>query len=241
MKVKNKLLNFDGYYIFQDNDYFLFSLDSVLLANFVNIKLSTKKIIDFCSGNAAVPMLLSFRTKVKIDGVEIQKYIYDIGVESIKINKLDNQISLFNYDVRKVCDLFETNTYDIVTCNPPYFKYVESNYMNKSIGKSIARHEIMLNLEDVIRNGAYLLKENGSLVLVHRTERLTEIIDIMRKYKIEPKRIRLVYPFINKEANMVLIDGVKGGKNGLKIEKPLIIYDKVNVYSKEVLKMYGSE
>lgn len=241
MKVKNKLLNFDDYYIFQDDDYFLFSLDSVLLANFVNIKLSTKKIIDFCCGNAAIPMLISLRTKVKIEGVEIQKYIYDMGVESVKINRLSDQINLFNYDVKNVADIFTAESYDIVTCNPPYFKYNENNLMNKNKGKSIARHEIMLKLEDVIRSGAYLLKQNGSLVLVHRPERLIEIIDLMRKYKIEPKRIRLVYPFADKDANMVLIDGVKGGKGGIKMEKPLIIYDKVNVYSKEVLKMYGSE
>lgn len=239
MIVRNRLLNFGDNIIYQDDDYFLFSLDSMLLANFVNIRLTDKKIIDLCSGNAPVPMLLSFRTKARIFGVELQNNIYKMGLDSVTQNGMDKQISLINDDVNNVENLFESGSFDVVTCNPPYFKYKEDSLINVNEGKAIARHEITLKLEEVIRNASYLLKNNGTFAIVHRPERLMEIIKFMQKYNIEPKRLRMVYPKENKDANIILVEGVKNGRSGLKIEKPLIIYDNNNRYVVEVRKMFG--
>lgn len=239
MIVRNRLLNFGDNIIYQDDDYFLFSLDSMLLANFVNIRLTDKKIIDLCSGNAPIPMLLSFRTKARIFGVELQENIYKMGLDSVIQNGMDKQISLINDDVNNVENLFESGSFDVVTCNPPYFKFKEDSLINVNEGKAIARHEITLKLEEVIRNASYLLKNNGTFAIVHRPERLMEIIKFMQKYNIEPKRLRMVYPKENKDANIILVEGVKNGRSGLKIEKPLIIYDNNNRYVVEVRKMFG--
>lgn len=239
MKVRNRLLNFGDNIIYQDNDYFLFSLDSMLLANFVSIRLTDKKIIDLCSGNAPVPMLMSFRTKARIFGVELQKYIYDMGMDSIIENNMDKQITFINEDVNNLSNIFDSESFDIVTCNPPYFKYKKDGLVNINEGKAIARHEVSLKLEDVITKASYLLKNNGTFALVHRPERLIEIINLMQKYNIEPKKLRMVYPKEGKDANIILIEGVKNGKSGLKIEKPLVVYDQNNNYVDEVKLMFG--
>ena len=239
MRVKNRLLNFGDNIIYQDKDCFLFSLDSMLLANFVTIRLSDKKIIDLCSGNAPIPMLLTFRTKARIFGVELQEYIYKMGVDSIIQNKMDKQISLVNDDINNIDKYFERESFDIVTCNPPYFKYKNDSLVNLNDRKTIARHEVALKLEDVIINAKYLLKNGGIFAMIHRPERLVEIINIMQNNGIEPKRLRLVYPKTEKNANMILIEGINNGKSGLKIEKPLIIYDDNNKYFDEVRKMFG--
>ncbi len=239
MRVKNRLLNFGDNIIYQDKDCFLFSLDSMLLANFVTIRLSDKKIIDLCSGNAPIPMLLTFRTKARIFGVELQNYIYKMGLDSIIQNKMDKQISLVNDDINNIDKYFERESFDIVTCNPPYFKYKNDSLVNLNDRKTIARHEVALKLEDVIINAKYLLKNGGIFAMIHRPERLVEIINIMQKNAIEPKRLRLVYPKTEKNANMILIEGINNGKSGLKIEPPLIIYDDNNKYVDEVRKMFG--
>ena len=241
MKVKNRLLNYGDLIIFQDDDYFLFSLDSVLLANFVTIKLTDKKIIDFCTGNAPVPMLMSFRTKARLFGVEIQKYIYNLAVDSVNENKLNNRIELINADVKKINEIFDSETFDIVTCNPPYFKYNSDSLVNDNIGKSLARHEVEIKLEDIMCQAKYLLKNGGTFALVHRPERLIEIINLMQKYNIEPKRLQLIYPKKNRPANMLLLEGVKNGKGGLKIEKPLIVHDENGNYVPEIKIMFGSD
>ena len=241
MEVKNRLLNFDNKIIYQNNDWFLFSLDSVLLANFVTIKLSDKKIIDFCTGNAPIPMLMSFRTKARIFGVELQKEVYDLGIESIKENNMDAQIELFNADVKRISDLFSSESVDIVTCNPPYFKYQDNSLVNENDIKSIARHEVMLTLEDVIISAKYILKNGGTFAMVHRPDRMIEIINLMQKYGFEPKKIRFVYPKIDKEANILLIEATKNGKNGLKIMNPLYTHNDDGSYTTEVKKMFGDD
>ena len=241
MKVRNRLLNFGDNIIYQDDDYFLFSLDSMLLANFVSVRLTDKKIIDLCSGNAPVPMLLSFRTKARIFGVELQKYIFDMGYDSIRENGMDKQITFVNEDVNNVNNIFDRESFDIVTCNPPYFKFKSDSLVNENMGKAIARHEVNLKLEDVIINANYLLKNNGTFALVHRPDRLIEIINLMQKYNIEPKRLRMVYPKEGKNANIILIEGVKNGKSGLKIEKPLVVYDNNSRYVTEVRNMFGGD
>ena len=239
MKVKNRLLNFSDNIIYQNDDYFAFSLDSVLLANFVTIKLSDKKIIDFCCGNAPIPMLMSFRTKARIFGVELQKEIYSMGYDSIIENKMDSQIELINDDVKNISSYFDAESMDVVTCNPPYFKYQDDNLVNENNVKTIARHEVMLNLEDVIKNSKYILKNGGTFAMVHRPDRLIEIINLMQKYGIEPKKIRLVYPKIGKDANILLIEGIKNGKPGLKILNPLYVHNEDGSYVDEIRKMFG--
>lgn len=241
MRVKNRLLNFHDMIIYQDNDYFLFSLDSVLLANFVTLKLTDKKIIDLCSGNGPVPMLMSFRTKARIFGVEIQKYIYDLAVDSIKENGLDKQIEMINEDVNNLKDVYQDSYFDVVTCNPPYFKYQEDSLINDNEGKSIARHEVLVTLEKIISISSYLLKSGGTFSMVHRPERLIEIINLMQKYNIEPKKMQLVYPKEGKNANMLLIEGIKNGKSGLKVMAPLIVYDANGNYNQVVKNMFGSD
>lgn len=239
MKVKNRLLNFSDKIIYQNDDYFAFSLDSVLLANFVTIKLSDKKIIDFCTGNAPIPMLMSFRTKARIFGVELQNEIYSMGVQSVVENKMDNQIELFNMDVKCLDTKFGAESVDIVTCNPPYFKYKEDSLVNNNDIKTIARHEVKLDLDDVLKSAKYVLKNGGTFAMVHRPDRMIEIINLMQKYDIEPKKIRLVYPKIGKEANILLIEGIKNGKSGIKILSPLFTHNNDGSYVDEIRKMFG--
>ena len=215
----NDLVYFKDIKIVQNKDYFNFSLDSVLLPNFVEITKKTSKILDMCTGNAPIPLILSTKT--------------------IKINKLENQIKLINDNIKNLKKFFNTETFDIITCNPPYFKKKDGSIINENKVKSIARHEIEMELEDVMIISKALLKNEGSLVLVHRTERLIEIIELMKKHNIEPKRMRLIYPKVNTESNLVLIDGRKNGKDGLKILPPLYIHNEDNSYTKEVLEMFG--
>ena len=187
MKQKNRLLDFDMV-IYQDNDYFKFSLDSVLLVNFVTLNLKCKRIMDLASGNAPIPMLLTYRTKAHIYGVEIQKEVYNLGRISINENKMTDQITLINDDINNLPNTFESDTFDVITCNPPYFKYKEGSLINQNENKMIARHEVCTNLEEVIKISSYILKTNGTMALVHRPERLMDILFLMRKYNIEPKK-----------------------------------------------------
>jgi tRNA1(Val) A37 N6-methylase TrmN6 len=239
MKIKHRLLNFSTNIIYQDDEYFAFSLDSVLLSNFVTIKLSDKTIVDFCTGNAPIPMLMSFRTKARIFGVELQKEVYDLGYDSVIENKMNNQIELINGDVRNISKYFDAEYVSVVTCNPPYFKYKEDSLVNVNDIKSIARHEVMLNLEDVMSSAKYVLKNGGTFAMVHRPERMIEIINLMQKYNIEPKKIRLVYPKVGKEANILLIEGIKNGKTGLKVLSPLFTHNDDGSYVLEIKEMFG--
>lgn len=241
MRVRNRLLNFGDNIIYQDDEAFLFSLDSVLLANFVSIRMTDKNIIDLCTGNAPIPMLLSFKTKANILGVELQKYIYDMGVLSVNENGMDKQIKLINANISDLCNDEYLESFDIVTCNPPYFKYKEGSLINQNENKMIARHEVCTNLEEVIKISSYILKTNGTMALVHRPERLMDILFLMRKYNIEPKKMRFVYSKEKRDANMVLVEGSKNGKAGLKMLAPLIVYDNNGEYTEEVRKMFGSD
>ena len=235
----NDLVYFKNIKIVQNKDYFNFSLDSILLPNFVEITRKTKKILDMCTGNAPIPLILSTKTDAKIYGVELQKEVYDLAKETIKINNLDNQIELINDNIKNLKKIFDTETFDIITCNPPYSKKKDDSIINENKVKSIARHEIEMELEDVMIISKALLKNEGSLVLVHRTDRLIEIIELMKKHNIEPKRMRLIYPKVNMESNLVLIEGRKNGKEGLKILPPLYIHNDDSSYTSEVLEMFG--
>lgn len=238
MEVINELLNYDGLKIVQNSDWFSFSLDSVLLADFVKIK-KNQRIIDFCTGNAPIPLFLSTKTTEKIVGVELQKEVYELALKSVRLNNLDKQIEIINADVNKLFSVYETDTFDLITCNPPYFKVSEASNLNDNQIKSIARHEIKISLEDIFKIAKKLLKNNGKIALVHRTERLVDIIALMRENNIEPKRIRFIYPFINSESNLVLIEGSKNGSVGLKVEHNLIIHKNDGSYTKEVEQIFN--
>ena len=240
MKVKNSLLNFNKV-IYQDDDWFKLSMDSVLLANFVTINMGVKNIIDFACGNAPIPMLLTYRTNAMIYGVEYQKCIYELGVESIKDNGLEDKIKLINGDVRNIRDIFNSEFFDIVTCNPPYFKKSDSSHLNDNEVKAIARHEINLNLEDVVKSASYVLKNRGVFAMVHRTERMIEIIEVMKKYRLEPKRIQFIYPKKGKNSDLFLIEGVKNGNVGLKMLSPIVLHEEGNdEYTDEIKKLFGN-
>lgn len=239
MIVRNSLLNYENKYIFQDTKYFKMSLDSVLLANFVSINLRDKSILDIATGNAPIPMLLTFRTKAKIYGVELQKEVFCLGKISVKENNMQSQISLINDDAKNVVNYFDSDYFDVITCNPPYFKTDNPLYENDNYIKSLARHEKTLMLEDIFVIAKKVLKNNGRIAIVHKSERFMEILLIMKKYNIEPKKIRFVYPKLNKNSDLILIEGVKNGKPGLKVLSPLFIYDDDGNYTEEVKFMFG--
>lgn len=241
MIVKNRLLNYKNAFIYQDTDYFKMSIDSLLLSNFVTINKSDKNILDIATGNAPIPMLLTYRTKAHIYGVEIQSEMYNLGRISINENKMKDQITLIKDDANNLTNIFDSDSFDVITCNPPYFNTSNKLYKNKNSIKSLARHEESLSLDDVFRLSRILLKNNGRIAIVHRSERLIEIINIMKKYNIEPKKIRFIYSDIKKNSNLILIEGTKNGKTGLKVLNPLYIYKEKNVYSDEVKDMFGDE
>ena len=227
----NYLLGYENLRICQNDTMFKFSLDSVLLPNFVTLSNKKGKILDIGCGNAVIPIILTTKTNNMIDAVEIQKDVFELGKKSIEINKLDEQINLYNEDIKDFANNLESDQYDTITCNPPFFKSMKEN---DSDYKTIARHEKSLNLEDIMKIAKKLLKNNGNIAIVHRTERLIDIIDIMKKNNIEPKKIQFVYPKKNKPSNILLIEGTKNGKAGVKILEPLYIYENDN-YSKQLL------
>ena len=239
MEVVNDLLNYDNIKIVQNSDWFSFSLDSVLLANFVHVN-NKMRIMDFCCGNAPIPLILSTKTNSKITGVEIQKEVFSLAIKSVRLNNKEKQIEIINEDVKNLHNIYETDSFDLITCNPPYFKYQESSNINNNNTKALARHELSLTLEDVFKTAKKILKNNGKLAMVHRTERLIDIICLMRKYNLEPKRIRFIQPFSNSNSNLVLIEASKNGNAGLKIESNLIVHDENNNYTEEVLEIFNN-
>lgn len=238
MKVINDLLNYSDLKIVQDDDYFNFSLDSVLLPNFVKINSRAKNILDLGTGNAPIPMILSTMTNANIYGIELQKEIFDMAKESLKINKLEDKITLINDNMKNLDKYFPVNYFDVIVSNPPYFRLNEMSNVNETIQKTIARHEKEITLEEIVQIAKKFLNNNGTFAMVHRTDRLIEIIEEFRKNNIEPKRIQLIYPKDNTESNMVLIEGRKNGNIGLKILPPLIAHKQNGEYSEEVKKIF---
>lgn len=216
----NDLLNYD-LKIYQNEDAFKFSIDSVLLAEFVDINLRTKNIIDFCSGNAPIPMILSTKFDKNIVGVEIQKNIFELGDKSIKLNKINN-INYLNMDIKNVADYFDYK-FDIITCNPPYFKYNNDSVINVNEEKAIARHEISITLEDIVSCASKILRDSGSIYLVHRPERLVEILDLFKKYHFGLRKLEFVYDNISSNSCFLLIEAKYKCKDDLKVLKPLYI------------------
>ena len=238
MKVKNYLLGYSDMYIMQDTEMFNFSLDSVLLPNFVTLNKKIKKILDIGCGNAPIPLILSTKTDASIIGVEIQEKSYELAKKSVEINKLEDRIEIFNADINDFYMNIESDTFDVITCNPPFFQVTDESKFNKNDYKTIARHEVKLNLDDIFKIARKLLKNNGNIAIVHRPERLLDIIDTMRKYNIEPKRIQFVYPKKDREANILLVEGTKNGNKGIKIEPPIYSHNDNGEYTEQVKKYF---
>ncbi len=238
METINDLVCYDNLKIYQNDNWFKFSLESVLLPNFVKINLRYKKIIDLCTGNAPIPLILSTRTKAKIIGVEYQKDVYELAKKTISINELDNQIEIINADVKKIKDLYSPDSFDLVTVNPPYFKSSEISVKNDDIHKTIARHEVTIKLEDIILNSSYLLKNGGHFAMVHRTERFFEVMDLLNKYRLSPKRIKFIYPKINEKSNLFMVECIKNGQKEVIFESPLYVHNDDGTYRKEILNIF---
>ncbi|WP_078543218.1 tRNA1(Val) (adenine(37)-N6)-methyltransferase [Litchfieldia alkalitelluris] len=228
--------------IIQSPSVFAFSLDTVLLAKFAYVPIQKGKIIDLCTGNGVIPLLLSLRTRSEITGIEIQEKIYGMAKRSIEYNQLDEQIKIVHGDIKDMPSIYGHGKFDIVTCNPPYFQTPGKEEINKNEHFAIARHEIFCTLEDVIRVSSQLVKQGGKVALVHRPGRLLDILTLMRQYRIEPKRLQFVYPKQGKEANTLLIEGIKDGNPDLKILPPLIVYNQQNEYTNELNEiLYGGK
>jgi tRNA1Val (adenine37-N6)-methyltransferase len=228
----------NGYYIIQDPEKFCFGMDAVLLSGFSRIK-KGETVFDMCTGTGIIPVLLSAKTQGKnFIGMEIQEECAEMAQRSIAYNHLENRVQVIQGDIREAAQTFGAASFHVVTCNPPYM-IGEHGLQNTYMPKAIARHEILCTLEDVVSQAARLLTDNGRFYMVHRPFRLTEIMTVLTKYKLEPKRMQLVYPYIDREPNMVLIEARKGGNPRITVERPLIVYERPGIYTRDILDIYG--
>ena len=218
MKEINDLYDY-GYKIVQNSDYFKFSLDSMLLANFVGINMADSKLLDFCTGNCPVPIILSNSIK-NIVAFEVQKEIYELGDESLKLNNINN-VRLINDDIKNIGNYYNDGYFDIITCNPPYFKVIDSSKINDNSVKAIARHEILIKLEDIVALAYKYLRDKGKLYMVYRPDRLMELLKLFDKYKFGVKKLQCCYNNSDSLSSMILIEAMKNGQDDLKILAPL--------------------
>ena len=237
MEVLNDILGYKNRKIFQDTDCFSFSLDSIMLANFATIRLKDKKIVDLGCGNGVIPLIMSLRCNKKIIGVELQSKLADMAKRSVDYNGLNDVIEIINTNMKDYVSDETFESFDLITCNPPYFKVNDKNFFNDNIEKVIARHEVEITLSELMFIVKKLLKNNGNFAIVHRTDRLMEILSEFRKNNIEPKRVRFVHEKRNKESTLVLIEGQKNGKVGLKVENPFILYNEDGSETEEYKKL----
>ncbi len=233
-------LQLDNLLLIQKKQGFRFGVDAVLLSNFANVK-NRHRVVDLCTGTGIVPFLIYGKYKPKeIIGVEIQEDMVEMANRSSKYNEVEDIVKFINADLKDTSFLKSLGTFDVLTVNPPY-KLNNSGILNPDDKLAIARHEILCNLEDVIRASRRLLKDNGRMYIVHRPERLIDIFELMRKYKIEPKRVQMIHPKVNKAPNIVLVEGQRDGGAYLKWEAPLYVYNEDGTYTKEINKIYGRE
>ena len=219
----NDLFDYVPLKIYQNKKYFKFSLDSILLAEYVKNPSNAKSILELCAGNCAISMILSTKTDASITALEIQKDVYELGLKSIHYNKLEDRITLINDDIKNTENYFPGNKYDIILCNPPYFKVDDNSLKNKNNVKAMARHEISIKLEEIINISSKMLDLNGELYLVHKPERLDDIIIYCDKYNINVKNITFISTKIEKEPKLVLVRCIKGSSRNLKISENLCI------------------
>lgn len=228
----------NGYHIIQNPEKFCFGMDAVLLSGFAKVK-PGERAIDLGTGTGIIPILLEAKTKGSdFTGLEIQPESADMARRSVLLNGLGSKVHIVEGDIKTASEQFGAATFEVVTSNPPYMT-ASHGLINDGEAKTIARHEVLCSLEDVIRESSRLLKPGGRLYMVHRPFRLGEIISLMVQYKVEPKRMKLVYPYVDKEPNMVLIEGLRGGKPRMTVEKPLIVYKEPGVYTDEIYEIYG--
>lgn len=217
--------------IIQSPTIFSYSLDAVLLANFTYVPINKGNMLDLCTGNGVIPLLLAKRTKGSITGLEIQKRLANMADRSVKLNGLEEKITIIEGDLKERHEGLKQSYYDVVTCNPPYFATPNKTEHNQNEYLTIARHEVCCTLEDVVKACKLYVKPGGKVSLVHRPERLVDMLTLFRKYKIEPKRIQYVYPKVDKSANTILLEGIRDGKSGLKVLPPLFIYEEDGNYT----------
>ena len=228
----------NGYKIIQNPEKFCFGMDAVLLSGFATAK-PTDRVLDLGTGTGIIPILMEAKTGVSdLTALEIQEESADMARRSVLLNHLSDKIKIVTGDIKEADSLFAAASFDCITCNPPYM-IGQHGLQNPQGPKAIARHEILCTFEDVARVTARLLKPGGHFYLVHRPFRLPEIMNTLASYKLEPKRMRLVYPFVDKEPNMVLLEAVRGGNPRMTVEKPLIVYEKEGVYTPEIYDVYG--
>lgn len=231
-------LELKGYHIIQDPKRFCFGIDAVLLSGFATVRRG-EKVLDLGTGTGILPILLEAKTEGgHFTGLEIQPESAEMAGRSVKYNHLEDKISIVEGDIKDASSIFGLASMDVITTNPPYM-IGQHGIQNDGDAKTIARHEVLCDLDDILRESARMLKPNGRFYMVHRPFRLAEIFSKMVSYRIEPKRMRLVHPYADKEPNMVLIEGYHNGKSRLTVEKPLVVYKEPNVYTDEVLKIYG--
>lgn len=228
----------NGYVIIQDPKRFCFGMDAVLLSGFARVKIG-EQVLDLGTGTGIIPILLEAKTEGKhFTGLEIQPESADMARRSVELNHLDSKINIVTGDIKDASKLFGASSFDVVITNPPYM--IDSHGIkNMKDAKTIARHEVLCTLEDVIRESAKLLPPKGRFYMVHRPFRLSEILCMMTRYGIEPKRMKFVYPYIDREPNMVLLEGLRGGRPRMTVEKPLIVYQEKDKYTDEILQIYG--
>ncbi|MBP1970337.1 tRNA1(Val) A37 N6-methylase TrmN6 [Virgibacillus natechei] len=227
------LLADEGMKIIQSPTAFSFSLDAVLLADFAYVPVRRGKILDLCTGNGVIPLLLTRRTNATITGVEIQERIFQMAERSVRMNELSGQLSMIHGDLKEMQSTLEQSNFDVVTCNPPYFRTASEKERNHNEYLTIARHEVYCTLEDVVKACKLYVRPGGKVAMVHRPGRLIDIISLFRKYKLEPKRLQFIYPKAGRDANMLLIEGIRDGKADLKILPPLYIYNADGTYTEE--------
>ena len=226
------------YKIIQDPERFCFGMDAVLLSGFARAK-EGDRVLDLGTGTGIIPILMEAKTQAAhFTGLEIQHESADMAARSVSLNHLEGKIEIVTGDIKEAVSLFGAASFDVVTCNPPYMTE-HHGLTNPEAPKAIARHELLCTLEDVISQAARLLKPGGNFYMVHRPFRLVDIITLLRTYGVEPKRMKMVYPFVDKEPNMVLIEANRGGRPRLSVEKPLIVYKEPGVYTDEIYDIYG--
>lgn len=228
----------NGYRIIQNPERFCFGMDAVLLSGFARAK-KQERCLDLGCGNGIIPILMEAKTEGKhFTGLEIQPESADMAKRSVALNGLQDRIDIVEGDIKDASKIFGASSFHVVTTNPPYMT-AQHGLTNLYEAKTIARHEVLCNLEDIIRESARLLMPGGRFYMVHRPFRLAEIISLMVQYRMEPKRMRLVYPYVDREPNMVLIEGLRGGKSRMTVEKPLIVYKEPGKYTDEIYNVYG--
>lgn len=228
----------NGYKIIQSPEKFCFGMDAVLLSGFARAR-KGDVVLDMGTGTGIIPILMEAKTDAAhLTGLEVQEESADMARRSVSLNGLSDKIHIVTGDIKEADKLFKSASFDVITCNPPYM-IGQHGIANPDAPKAIARHEVLCTLEDVVRQAAKLLKPGGNFFMVHRPFRLAEIITLMVQYKLEPKRMQLVYPYVDKEPNMVLIEGCRGGKSRMTVEKPLIVYKEPGVYMPEIYDIYG--